>query len=457
MDSINYKKSRRNFLQSSSLFIIGLPFLSVESFAAPYNKPEVVNNIPQSVLSDPRLNLKFSKEKMILNDGLQPFMLSTSKGTLIVQSQISKKPLPQERIFYPYAMSTVVSRDGGNRWTEFPLKAGDNGVNVEGGIIQLRDGTILALETYITPSKEPGKGLSLMWYSNDDYHTLQGPVDITFNIPGADFYSSTDDGGRSHVAMRLHRRLLELPNGDLLTTIYGWLKGDNEPSGYNPTMMKTRAMLFRSANKGKHWEMVSTIASEKGIGTEGFGEPVITRIGRGKYEGRLICQMRTGRDLYETVSNDDGKTWSKAKPRVFAGLDVYKTGLWAEMFKDVKRNGVLVSQNPNEFIGAVVDPDLIELRSGILVAAFGVRIPARANFANPKHPWNGNYLAFSLDHGDTWSHVTQMTSGISTTHYMTVEELSKDNQLFVVYDFGYWGSKQGRYTYGRKVKLSADI
>ena len=449
-------QSRRNFIRNSSLLLGGLSLLPVENLTAITDNqvPDVVNNIPQTILSDPRLNFKFGKERMVLNDGLQPSMLATRKGTLIVQGQLSRKPLPQERIFYPYAMSTVVSRDGGDKWIEFPLKPGDNGVDIEGGIIQLRDGSILALETYVTPAKEPYKGLGLMWYSNDDYHTLQGPVNITFNIPEGDFYGSTDDGGRPHAAMRLHRRILELPNGDLLTTIYGWLKGDREPSGYTPTMLKTRVMLFRSTNKGRHWEMVSTVAAEKGIGTEGFGEPVITRVSKGKYAGRLICQMRTGRDLYETISDDEGITWSKAKSRVFAGIDVYKTELWAEMFKDVRRKGVLISEDPNEFIGAVVDPDLIELRSGILVAAFGVRIPARANFSNPKHPWNGNYLAFSVDQGETWGHVIRLTTGISTTHYMTVEELPKDDQLFVVYDFGYWGSKQGRYIYGRKIKLT---
>src|SRR5687767_8507953 len=81
--------------------------------------------------------------------GLQPSMLCTKAGTLIVQSQLSTKPHPQPRIFYPYALSTVISRDGGTTWTEFPLQPGDNGVNIEGGIIQLRDGTILALETYV--------------------------------------------------------------------------------------------------------------------------------------------------------------------------------------------------------------------------------------------------------------------------------------------------------------------
>jgi hypothetical protein len=99
-----------------------------------------------------------------------------------------------------------------------------------------------------------------MYTSNDDWHTLQGPIEINFNIPNADFYNSSDDGGRPHTAMRLHRRVLELPNGDLLTTIYGWQKGDNEPSGYTPTMKKTRVMLFRSKDKGRNWDYVSTVA-----------------------------------------------------------------------------------------------------------------------------------------------------------------------------------------------------
>lgn len=447
--------SRRRFLQKSSLLAATLSVLKLDSFASPFNIniPELPNNIPKSILSDKRLKLNFGAERMIMDDGLQPSMLCTSKGTLIVQSQISAKPFPQKRIFYPFAVKTVVSRDGGNQWAELPLKTGDNGVNIEGGIIQLRDKTILAFETFVTPTPDPGKGEGLMWRSADDYKTLQGPEPVTFNIPNADFYSSTDDGGRPHAAMRLHRRVVELPNGDLLTTIYGWQKGDNEPSGYTPTMKKTRVMLFKSANKGKHWDYISTVAAEHGIGTEGFGEPVLVRVSKGPKKGRLICMIRTGRDLYETMSDDGGLTWAKAKPRVFAGIDVYKTELWAEMFKGVKRHGVLISENPNEFIAAVVDPDLIELRSGILVAAFGVRIPARANWGNPAHPWNGNYIAFSLDHGETWSQVTQMTSGIATTHYMAIEETPKNNNLFIVYDFGHWTNKTGRYTYGRPLKL----
>ena len=450
------KLSRRNFLQNTSILAAGIPFIKPKTFNWKSNNIEIVKNTPQVLITDPRVNLSFGDERMILNDGLQPSMLCTRSGALIVQSQVSKKPYPQKRIFYPYAVSTVISRDGGKEWHEFTLKEGNNGVNFEGGVIQLKDGTILALETYVTPGEKPGTGEGLLFFSKDDWRTLEGPVTITFNIPGGNFHGSSDDGGRPHTAMRLHRRMIELPNGDLLTTIYGWMEGDNEPSGYTPTMKKTRVMLFRSVNKGRHWDLVSTIAADSTIGTEGFGEPVLVRVNQGRHKGRLICQMRTGRDLYEAVSDDGGLTWSKAKPRVFADLDVYKTEGWIEMFKGIKRKGKPIEEDPNEIIGAVVDPELLELRSGILVAAFGVRIPARACWTNPKHPWNGNYLAFSLDQGETWSHVVRLTTGIFTTHYMAVEETPKDNNIFIAYDFGHWTCKEGRYTYGRPLKISVN-
>jgi hypothetical protein len=450
---MSQRQSRRAFLQSASA-LAALPLARLSSPADPPGKKAVQRNTPETLVQDPRVSLTFGEERMILDDGLQPSMLCTKSGALVVQSQLSKKPHPQKRIFYPFALETVVSRDGGETWTVFPLVPGDNGVNIEGGVTQLRDGTILAFETYITPGDRPGEGRGLLYTSTDDYRTLKGPVEITFNLPGANFHGSTDDGGRPHAAMRLHRRVIELPEGDLLTTLYGWLKGDDEPSGYTPTMMKTRCMLLRSADRGRSWDLVSTIAADSKVGTEGFGEPVLARVSNGPRRGRLICQMRTGRELREAVSDDEGRTWGAARPRVFADFDVYRTEKWADLFRGVKRNGRLIADNPNEIIGAVVDPDLIGLRSGVMVAAFGVRVPPRACWTNPKHPWNGNYLAFSLDHGDTWSHVVRLTTGIFTTHYMAIEETPRDNHIFVAYDFGHWRCKDGRYTYGRPVQIT---
>jgi hypothetical protein len=451
---MEFTRCRRAFLKAVAGLPAGLALVRQRTSAAAGEVRAVLRNTPETLVADRRLSLDFGDERLILDDGLQPSMLCTKAGTLVVQSQLSTKPNAQPRIFYPYALRTVVSRDGGATWAEFPLRPGHNGVNLEGGVTQLQDGTILALETYVTPGACAGEGRGLLFSSRDDYRSLEGPLEITLALPGAKFSGSTDDGGRPHAAMRLHRRILELPGGDLLTTLYGWLEGDDEPSGYTPTMKKTRVMLLRSSNRGRHWELVSTIAVDPKVGTEGYDEPVLARTSKGLHPGRLICQMRTGRELRESVSDDDGRTWSPARPRVFADLDVYRTELWAPLFKGFQRNGRLIEENPNEFIGAVVDPDLLELRSGLLVAAFGVRVPPRACWTIPTHPWNGNYLAFSLDHGDTWSHVVRLTSGVYTNHYMAVEETPSDNHLFVAYDFGHWRCKEGRYTYGRPLEIS---
>lgn len=194
------QQSRRTFLQNASLLVAALPFAKLNGLAAtsdPVPGPAILSNTPEILVNDSRVKLAFGRERMVIPDGLQPSMLCTKAGTLIVQSQNSQKPHPQQRIFYPYALTTVVSRDAGETWAEFPLKPDDNGVNLEGGIIQLRDGTILALETYVTPGDGPDRGAGLLYYSTDDWRTMQGPVDITLDIPGVNFHASSDDGGRA--------------------------------------------------------------------------------------------------------------------------------------------------------------------------------------------------------------------------------------------------------------------
>jgi hypothetical protein len=203
--------------------------------------------------------------------------------------------------------------------------------------------------------------------------------------------------------------------------------------------------------------MVSVIAADGSVGTEGFGEAVLTRISAGAPAGRLICQMRTGRELCEAISEDEGRTWSAALPRVYAGLDVYRTEKWVGLFRGVKdKHGNLIENNPVELIGAVVDPDLLELRSGVLVATFGIRVPPRACWPRAGYPWNGSYLAVSLDQGMTWSHVVRMTSGVLTTHYTAIQETRQDNRIFFVNDLGDWRSGRGRSTHGRFVQIKVD-
>jgi hypothetical protein len=423
---------------------------------SPSRSAKAPKNIPSMVEADGRLRLRFGEEQLVLPRGLQPSFLCTSTGTLILQAQVPEKPFPSNRMAYPYALETVVSRDSGKSWKRIPLKPGENGLNMEGGALQLRDGTIVALDTYIMPGAKTGQGIGQLYTSNDDWRTLEGPKDVPFDLPNVTFEGSSDDGGRPHKAQRLHRRIIELPNGDLLTTFYGWLEGDKTPSTYMHSMIKTRVMFARSTDKGKSWKLISNVTVAPEVGTEGLGEPVVCRVSQGPSAGRLICLMRTGRNLYETTSDDEGITWTTPKPRVFAGLDVNRTELWADWLRDFKdfKGKPLDENNLDELRGAVVDPDLIELRNGLLVAAFGVRVPQKLCWQHPEHPWNGNYLAFSEDHGATWKNVVRMTSGVLTTHYMAVEETPTDSLLFVAYDLGGWSKGMIRDVYARTVQVT---
>jgi hypothetical protein len=449
----------RTQITALGLFIL---LCAVCSIAAAESSPaeaglEATRHKPEVLESDGKLRFEFGDERVVLPRGLQPSMLVTQSGAIILQGQVPEKSFPSKRMAYPWAMSTRVSHDGGLNWTDIPLKQGENGLDMEGGIVQLHDGTILSLDTYIVPGEQENEGIGQLYTSHDDWKTVTGPTDAVFELPGIEFYGSSDDGGRPHAAQRLHRRILEMPNGDLLCTFYGWFKGDNSPSTYRPTMKKTRVMLARSGDRGLHWKLAASIA-DGDVGTEGFGEPVICRVSKGTHAGRLICLMRTGRELRESHSDDDGKTWTAHEPRVFAGLDIYKTGEWVEMLRGAKdfHGKLLDENNMDELRGAVVDPDLIELRSGVLVAAFGVRVPQKLCWQHPEHPWNGNYLAFSRDGGETWGTVVRMTSGVLTTHYMAIEETPRDNELYVTYDLGGWSKGMRRDIIGRSMKISAD-
>ncbi len=378
---------------------------------APTGPAGAIKNIPHMVEADGRLRLNFGEERLVLPRGLQPSMLATKSGALVVQAQVPEKTFPTTRM--------------------------------------------VALDTYIMPGARPGEGIGQLYTSKDDWHTLEGPQDVSFELPGANFYASKDDGGHPHDAQRLHRRILEMPNGDLLTTIYGWMQGDNTPATYQPRMKKSRLMVVRSNGRGQHWKLISHLATEPPAGTEGLCEPVLAHVSKGPNAGRLLCLMRTGRELYETISDDEGATWSPPQPRVFAGLDIFRTELWVDELRSIKdsKGRPLDESNPDELRGAVVDPDLVELRSGLLVAAFGVRVPQKSCWQHPDHPWNGNYLAFSRDHGQTWSNVVRLTSGVLTTHYMAIEETPTDNKQFVTYDLGAWG-KMRRDVYGRFVEVT---
>ncbi|MCC6124064.1 MAG: exo-alpha-sialidase [Pirellulales bacterium] len=363
----------------------------------------IFTGLPLQGQGGDRLKIIVGPERKVLPDGLQPFMFLSREGTLVVQAQ-----LPTGTTEFPGRWGTVRSTDGGRIWKTWEAaKTQGGGPFIEGSAAQLKDGTILILQWAARGPKD-GYFIGKLWESRDDWRTLAGPTDARFHLPQGK--GGFDDGGNPVDELFLHRTLLEMPNGDLLATAYGWFQEDTTPSSYKKTMNKFRSLLLKSKDRGRNWALVSTIAVDPAVGEESYNEPVLVRLTQGKHEGRLIVLLRTGSNkakwpnpLYQTESDDEGKTWSKPRPLAFDG----------------------------------VDPELIEMRSGILVAGFGWRTKeSRQKIRGPRRlgPEHGNYVAFSLDQGATWTQVTRLTKE-PTTGYVAIREL-EPNKLFMVYDVG---------------------
>jgi hypothetical protein len=373
-----------------------------------------------------RFHIDIGSERIVLADGLQPFLFRSRRGTIFLQAQLST-PLgyvktKEHHTVNDYPCGNVISRDNGKTWKRWrPKEWEQRQPYFEGECTQLRDGTILMLEWVAVLGRKRGVFEGRLWESKDELETLRLSR-CHVHLPQAKT-RGYDDGGLPYQGITFHRSLLELPGGDLLATNYCWFKGDDTPCPYMPKMWKFRTVLLRSTDRGRNWSYVSTIAADPRVGEEGFNENVMVRLSKGPRAGRLICLIRTGCHdcpIYQTVSDDEGATWAKARP------------LWIHG----------------------VDPDLIEMSDGTLVCSFGWRTK---NWYKPKPPSKlGNYLVFSRDQGETWTNLTRLAiephaNTPWTTCYTTVREIAP-RQLLVVYDIGRWGMPV-RYIGSREIRL----
>jgi hypothetical protein len=354
------------------------------------------------------MKITIGPEKVILPGGLQPFMFRLNTGRLIVQAQLEG---PADMPF-PGRWATIVSDDNGGSWQPLSKPESTGGSPFfEGCAVHLADGTVLLLEWSARGPQPGGYWFARLWESTDNWKTLQGPIEARILLPQAK--GGFDDDGHPVPEVFLHRSLLDLQDGDLLLTAYGWFAGDDTPSTYRPSMNKFRCLLLRSSDRGRNWSFVSTIAADPTIGEEAFNEPVMVRLTQGPHAGRLLALLRTGSNktfahnpIYQTESDDEGRTWTTPRALNFEN----------------------------------VDPDLIEMENGVLVASCGWRTrESRANLTSELKsigPGHGNYLAFSHDGGESWSDLTQITDTPSSC-YTTVREI-EPGKLLLVYDIGDW-------------------
>jgi len=129
--------------------------------------------------ADPRVSLTMHPPVAIIaGDGRQPFLFCSSQGTLFCQSQLNLAPFyTKKKEVYHGRIASAISRDFGQTWQPWTYQANHDDVNIEGGMVECADGTILLLDTYIMPGARPEHGVGEVWKSHDDLHTFVGPSD----------------------------------------------------------------------------------------------------------------------------------------------------------------------------------------------------------------------------------------------------------------------------------------
>jgi hypothetical protein len=203
-----------------------------------------------------------------------------------------------------------LSTDNGNTWRELGT------IDVGGpSAVTLRDGTFLQLWFY---TQREGEGwVTKVVRSTDNGRTYT----VEDNVP---VYVDSVQEGDKQTGMYFDGGLVEMDNGDLLATMYGYFVGDT----------KFRCILVKSTDKGHSWRFVSTIAYDPNAPNEGYCEPAMIRTG----PQSLLVTMRTGMSpMYQCRSTNAGKTWSK--PTIAADRGV--------------------------------EPDLVMTDDGILVCSYG--------------------------------------------------------------------------------------
>jgi len=194
--------------------------------------------------------------------------------------------------------------------------------------------------------------------------------------------------------------IVELPNGDLVITMYGHFYEDQVLIEFfsSPTR-QYRTWIMVSRDGGHTFQYLSTVADPQtwpiGPTGEGYCEADLLRV----QDGRLLCALRSGGafskgredycDLVLCISQDGGITWSKPER-------IYDFGVF---------------------------PQMVQTQNGAVVLTSGR---------------DGMYLTASADGGASWQEPEIMDGyvgrfGYSSSGYGCIGEVAP-NEIVVIYD-----------------------
>ena len=273
-------------------------------------------------------------------------LLQLRNGTLIIQDRMSK--------------------DRGKTWNPCPTQPNCCA-------IEMSDGTILSIPSRLPrdKAKPPGWCKAQSLISNDGWNTVK-QYEATFHVPEA-VGGFNDRGDYADFIGTCDHDVVEMPNCDLLMTMYGFFRNARVLSDYQSYPIETQqwkyvSWIVKSSDKGKTWRYFSTSIYHPQITRGGGAEEGLIRLANGD----LLLAARTGEHGYPNErmlfiwSKDGGRTW-------------------------VNPRHLHVDEKP--LLG--IYPQFVLMQSGILAMTWG-----RTGYAPVA-------VAFSLDgRGETWTDFT---------------------------------------------------
>lgn len=271
-----------------------------------------------------------------------------------------------------------VSTDQGLTW-----QSGTGGFGVGGE--ELADGTVLGFDYRCLPTeKDDGWYLCERSTLNDGGRTFRKDQ-ARFFVPEA----KPAMGHGPHKGPLFMRSIIERKDGSLVALMAGWFKSDTALCPYGRGRPYSRTYVCQSADRGATWEYLTTIGYDQ-IGSEGYNEAAMRRLPNGEW----LAVLRTGSEtdvncqdnpIMWSVSNDEGRTWSKPERTgvegAYPSLAILSDGTVAMSYG--RPGAMLVFSHDRGRTWTdhtLVDAtpysgytDVVELSPGLLLVGFGTR------------------------------------------------------------------------------------
>ena len=300
-------------------------------------------------------HLTVLNDTLVLNDAWYPGEgVMAADGTIALRCGLKSGLMAKGN-------AVMVSRDKGKTWEQRP-----DDVLPGGPSIWMRDGSLAIIdakntvESMIHPAQDVIPYIAAIRRAPSLDSFLDKKYAVSFSVVNIPELSGGEGDGDDFYCGLIQNGVVEMPNGDILLTMYGHFKSDRERIPYfTKKAYRCRSWVVRSTDGGKTFSYLATIGSDEILRlpalAEGYCEPDMILTG----DNALLAVMRSGgapfrgtreryTGLYTTLSSDAGVTWSTPKP-------ISDFGVWPELLK--MSNGVIVcaSGRPGVFLQLSLD------------------------------------------------------------------------------------------------------